>query len=77
MSMIISDLSDRKMIIRKLGIADRKAFFELTDAVVEALANKESLILSFLPPLIQITSAITLCGKMVSSCIRCLKEEAI
>lgn len=43
MSMIISDLSNRKMIIRKLGIADRKAFFELTDAVVEALANKESL----------------------------------
>lgn len=40
------------MIIRKLGIADRKAFFELTDAVVEALANK-----AFLPPLIQTTSA--------------------
>lgn len=44
MSMIISDLSNRKMIIRKLGIADRKAFFELTDAVVEALANKDRLI---------------------------------
>ncbi|MDO4992903.1 MAG: hypothetical protein Q4E26_08115 [Prevotellaceae bacterium] len=60
------------MIIRKLGIADRKAFFELTDAVVETLANK-----AFLPPLIQITSAIILCRKMVLSCIRCLKEEAI